>query len=208
MKTQAPTKAYPLQWPEGWIRDTNPIYSRFDRKLTINKAYKEVMKQVKSWGGRNLIVSSNLALNLDGETPRSGQREPADVGVAIYFIKEIDGVDEQVAIPCDTFDGVEDNLWAIAMTIDSLRRISRYGAGQLMKAAFKGFLALPDPNAKPWWEVLGVLKGSPHEHIRFQYKALVTDYHPDLHPNDPIALENFLQVQKAWEEYDNQNKEK
>ena len=46
-------------------------------------------------------------------------------------------------------------MQAIAKTIEALRGINRWGTGDMMEAAFKGFSALPAPDTnKPWREVL------------------------------------------------------
>ena len=145
--------------------------------------------EVRRFGGTELIISSNLQLKLDG-TPRSGQRQPDDRGVAIFFKRN--GVD--MALACDVYTTVEDNLWALYRTLEALRQIERDGSPALISRAFKGFAQLPDPDAREWWEVLNVARTAGNEDIKRAYLQLAKQYHPD-HGGDPVM---FDQVQKAY----------
>jgi hypothetical protein len=151
-----------------------------------------VSNQVRLFGGRDLIISSNLELRLDGN-PRSNQRQPADRGVAIFFKRN----KEDVALACDIYTTVEDNLWALCRTLDALRQIERDGSPSLINRAFKGFAQLPDPDARKWWEVLGVDMRASNEEIKKAYFDLVRRYHPDNKTTGNEEL--FRQVQRAYE---------
>src|SRR5690242_7806014 len=93
--------SHPLTWPIGWKRTPAGQRDRakFGRKaqssvgswqtkreLTINEAVGRVREELARIGihDDDLVISSNLELRLDG-MPRSGQREPADPGVAVYW---------------------------------------------------------------------------------------------------------------------------
>ncbi len=52
---------------------------------------------------------------------------------------------------------------------------------------------------KNYYEVLGVKKDASDEEIKAAYKKLVKQYHPDLHPNDPLAAERFKEINEANE---------
>ena len=146
--------------------------------------------QVRLFGGSDLIISSNLALRLDGN-PRSNQKQPDDRGVAIFFKRN----KMEMALACDIYTTVEDNLWALCRTLDALRQIERDGSPSLINRAFKGFAALPDPDAKKWWEVLGVDERADNATIKSRYHQLVKQYHPDVGGDAAI----FDQVQKAYD---------
>jgi len=45
--------------------------------------------------------------------------------------------------------------------------------------------------------VLGVSAAAGTAEIKRAYRARCREYHPDLHPNDPVAEERFKQVQQA-----------
>lgn len=186
------TRAYPLYWPEGWSRASSHKVARFGDH-SVAEGRRVVADQVRLFGGRELIISSNLELRLDGN-PRSNQKQPVDRGVAIFFKRS--GVD--MALACDIYTTVEDNLWAICRTLDALRQIERDGSPSLINRAFKGFAALPDPNSREWWDVLNVARTADNATIRSAYLQLVRKYHPDTGDNggDPVM---FNQIQRAYD---------
>jgi hypothetical protein len=153
-------------------------------------ARRELESEIRKFGGRDLIISSNLELKLDG-TPRSGQKQPADKGVAVFFERK----NEPMALACDVYSSVEDNLWALVRTLEALRQIERDGSPALINRAFKGFAALPDPNTRHWWEVLGVEKTADNTVIRAAFIRLAKLHHPDA-GGDAVV---FDQVQKAYD---------
>ena len=184
------TRAYPLYWPEGWPRtEQNKIKRARFGDRSVYQARHVLTEEVRRFGGRDLIISSNLELKLDG-TPRSNQRQPADRGVAIFFKRQ--GID--MALACDVYSAVEDNLWALCRTLEALRQIERDGSPALINRAFKGFAALPDPDARQWWEVLGVQQTANNDEIRAAYVRLAKQYHPDA-GGDAVL---FDQVTKAY----------
>lgn len=145
----------------------------------MTRALEDLERELELLGGTNIILSTNLELRLDG-LPRANQRIPDDAGACVYF--DLEGKDQ--AIPCDQWDRVEDNIYAIAKTINALRGIERWGAKELLNAAFRGFKALPENAGKgsieAWWDVLEV---DPHETTEDEviraYKAKAREAHPD-----------------------------
>lgn len=147
------THAYPLQWPEGRKR-TEPgrqEFGRFDTTF-VNAREFLVDELRKLTGGSPLtVISTNIALRRDG-LPLANQKQPADVGVAVYFTYR----NRQVVFACDRWRKIEHNIQAIAKTIEALRGIARWGTGDMLEAAFTGFVSLPAPAGNSWREVLGV----------------------------------------------------
>ena len=88
-----------------------------------------------------IISSISVLLKQDG-LPYSGQRKPLDCGVAVYFKLK----DKEQCFPCDRWDTIEHNLWAIYKSIEALRGLDRWGAKDMVESAFKGFQALPSPD--------------------------------------------------------------
>lgn len=174
-------EAYPLTWPMGWPRTARPERARFGDH---SRAYAigNVMDEVRKLGGTQVVVSTNLTLRLDGQA-RSVQKRPDDEGVAIYF--SLNG--QQRCFPCDRWDSIEHNLWAIAKSIEALRGLDRWGAKTMVEAAFRGFQALPPPDGsmtigkveRVWYEVLGVSADAPQEVRKAAYRALAKAKHPD-----------------------------
>lgn len=161
------SQAYPLAWPVGWPRAVSRESSRF--KATVPSALKFLEEEVRRLGGKNLVVSSNCSL---------GNFRPSDPGVCAYFTYQ--GIN--AAIPCDRWKTAEENLHAIAKTIESMRGIERWGAKNMLKAAFTGFAALPAPGnttGRGWREILE-LNGTPTlEEAKDRYRRLSALRHPD-----------------------------
>lgn len=189
-------EAYPLCWPAGRKRtgQYNREQARFD--MSFARARDEIVRQVQMLVGRytrsDLIISTNIALRRDG-LPLAAQRQPDDPGVAIYFTYK----KRQMAFACDRWKKVEDNMQAIAKTIDALRGVARWGTGDMMEAAFTGFTALPAPgqtSARGWRDVLGHDVTAPE--LEARYRALRSQHHPD----KGGSSETFHAVQVAYEQ--------
>jgi len=170
------TTAYPLQWPAGRKRTASHRRARANFSTSFAVARDNLIAEVKRLGGRNLVISTNVPLRQDG-LPYASYRKIEDEGVAVYFT--LDG--EQMSFACDRWDRVEHNMHAIVKTIDALRGIARWGTGDMMKAAFTGFTALPSPTAqRTWREVLGVAPDvRDMSMVRSAYRVLASRHHPD-----------------------------
>jgi hypothetical protein len=188
-----PTEAYPLAWPIGWKR--TPQFQRTRAKfggrerrysadgtgswtrktrLTIAAGTERVLESLNRMGfNRSVVISSNLALRSDG-LPRSGQRDPDDPGVAVYW-----GTGKKArCMAVDQYDRVSDNLAAIAATLEAMRAIERHGGAAILDRAFTGFVALPNPEQP--WQVLGLETSSPSRaQIDEAYRKLAMTNHPD-----------------------------
>ena len=182
------TQAHPLQWPAGRQRTKYRKHGQFNKKvptgkgwsrsqeLSVADATRRLQDELDRIGARYPVISSNVELRLDG-LPRSGQPEPDDPGVALYF--DLKG--EPHCLPCDTYKRVADNIAAIAKHIEATRAIERYGVASI-KEMFAGFHALPAPNQAEsalWWNVLGVSQGASIEEIETAYRKKAKAAHPD-----------------------------
>ena len=189
---------YPLQWPAGWPRTKYPNRARFDTPQAA--AQTGILRELALLGARNVVISTNIELKADG-TPYARQvRAGEDPGVAVYFT--LNGA--QQCIPCDKWTTIADNMQAIHKTIEALRGLDRWGAKDMVTAAFRGFKALPESaivtpyTARPWHEVLQVSPEADTEIIRAAWKRLVAKYHPDnQETGDPAKFE---EVQRAYRE--------
>lgn len=81
---QAEREAYPLQWPDGWVR-TRPEHRRKNNnwKKTFGVYRDDLIGEVERLKSTSLVLSTNVPLNLRG-MPREGFNPP-DPGVAVYF---------------------------------------------------------------------------------------------------------------------------
>lgn len=190
-------EAYPLCWPEG--RKRTPTYAREPARFDTSFARArdaiireiEMLTGTRRYGDAGIIISTNIPLRRDG-LPMASYRRPDDVGVAVYFSYHR----AQRCFACDRWDRIEDNLQAVAKTIEALRGIARWGTGDMLDAAFTGFTALAAPGAsRGWWEVLGVDRGCTLEHARAAYRRAAASAHPD---RDGGSDARMAEVNVAW----------
>jgi hypothetical protein len=182
---------YPLSWPRGWVRTPSPqrLQARFAQTsrsysqdgqtswrrstpLSVSTATGRLQAELDRLGGREAILSTNVALRLDG-MPRSDQREPVDPGAAVYFKLK----DKPRTLACDRWIRVADNIAAIAAHIEAIRAVDRYGVGTL-EQAFAGYAALPPATAE-WWAVLGLQPSATFDQVEEAFRRLARHAHPD-----------------------------
>lgn len=161
-------RAYPLQWPKGWPK-TEPgkreSGSRF-KNVTLAGALNGLQDEVRRLGGKSMVLSSNYTL---------GNTNPKEPGVVAYF----EYVGKQVGMPCDRWNRIEANVRAIALTIEAMRGMERWGAKHMITAMFSGFRALPERTSEDPWEILGVDQDANEKEILDAYRAKAKKAHPD-----------------------------
>lgn len=163
------TEAFPLQWPGHQPRTKQRQRSQFNTSFA--NARDVLMAELGRMGARLPVLSTNVELRRDG-LPYASQKEPEDPGVAIYF--EWKG--RPMAFACDRWDRVKDNVQAVRKTIEALRGLDRWGTGEMVDAAFRGFEALPPPN---WRGDLGLETDATLEDADRAYRGLARSAHPD-----------------------------
>ena len=171
---------YPLRWPVGWICTDRPRRSYFSRDRTMAGAREFILGEL----GRLKVdpgtveISSNAPLGKNG-FPYSGQPQPAEKGVALYF--RILGTNHVLA--CDRWDRVEDNLYVIGKHVEAMRAQTRYGVGSMVQA-MQAYKALPLPQVRHcnrgyWFEILGVLETATPEEIEAAFRERALSVHLD-----------------------------
>lgn len=189
--------AYPLCWPEArprTERKNRNTHGRF--KTTFAGARDKCFLEIERLGGDRIIISTNIELKCNGQPYAVdwGKMIP-DPGVAVYFTRK----GKQLCFACDCWNHVQDNMHAIALTIEALRGIARWGTGDMMEAAFRGFAALPEKSSgSTWWEVLGVPINATPDQVKAAYRILVKKHHSDVGGD----AELFLRVQEAYEQFE------
>ena len=194
--------AYPLSWPYGWPRTEKHRRqeSRFKRAArfaarshSMDEVRRELANEMERLGARNAILSTNVRLRLDG-LPYSNQAQPDDRGAAVYFELK----SKPVALACDRWLRVEDNIWAIVKHVESIRGQERWGVGSIDQA-FRGYMALPErASGSAWWDVLGVAINASPDQVKDAYRILVKKHHPDA-GGDP---EMFQRVHEAFNQFE------
>lgn len=170
---------YPLYWPDGQPR--TPGHARRDSAFKCNfaKSRDDALRELRLLGARDVIVSTNVPLRLDG-LPYASMAEPNDPGVAVYFERRLQSASVPFVIACDSYRKVRENLRAVGATVEALRSIQRHGATSMLEQAFKGFAALPPAGrVKPWWEVLGLTPNAQAGAIVNAHRDLAMIHHPD-----------------------------
>lgn len=128
---------YPLTWPTGWrrfpphLRKRAKFNSQSDHRMgesiyhrraqvSVCDAVERVFDALSKMGiiDAFVTISSNLQLRNDG-LPRSGQPEPSDPGVAVYWREPRSDARKVIAI--DRYDRCADNLAAIAASLEAMR---------------------------------------------------------------------------------------
>lgn len=167
------TQAYPLTWPPNWPRTSHPTKSQF--KTTLNAAIDNVQSSLKRFAAdsgkkvENFLVSSNVSLM---------ERNPKDSGVCVYFTWD----DISTCIAVDRYLKIEENLQAIHHVIEAERTKLRHGGLNLVRAAFRGYAALPPPSGtkgRHWADVLDVTSKATLAECESAYKRKSMIAHPD-----------------------------
>lgn len=176
--------AYPLQWPSTWPMTDPAKREKGKFSSTLAGALVALEDEVRRLGGTGLILSSNYTL---------GVNNPSNPGVVAYFTYD----KVAVAIPCDRWLKIEHNVKAIALTIEAMRGMERWGAKHMIKAMFTGFKALPGPAGKKHWsEIIRLVPNASKESAHEIYRVLAKSAHPDAGGSD--AAMSALNV--AWSE--------
>jgi hypothetical protein len=179
------SQAYPLQWPKNWPKTGPNRREEAKFKQTLASALSNLKGECARLGGKGLVLSSNCTL---------GNEHPVESGVVAYFALD----DRSIAIPCDRWRKVEHNVQAIALTIEAMRGMERWGAKHMITAMFTGFRALPEKGSgiDPR-QVLGISPDAVLSEVlitgAFRSKSKI--YHPDL-PNTGDA-EKWRELREA-----------
>lgn len=196
---------YPLDWPIGTKRSPlgsykpKPLFKSVTLTVAVDLIESEVrkLKGVNSLGETDLIISTNVPLRNDGYPRADYQRSViTDSGVAVYFKHDR----EDVVLCCDKWRTIEDNLKAIAVTIEDMRRIERNGVSDFIKRSFQGFKQLSSAS-RPWWVIFNwpqIPNPTPgnYDVVRASYRTMARLSHPDNGGNQTRMQE----INAAWSE--------
>lgn len=124
------------QWPREETKDRKRGQFRVARIQLMDHLDAELEKI----GARNLVIQAGFSegdLRIDG-TPRANCKGPSHPGVVVSF----DSDKGPLMFACDTYLEWEDNLRAIALTLEHLRAVERYGATKHGEQ-YRGYTAIP-----------------------------------------------------------------
>ena len=170
-------EGYPLHWPEGRKRTPSHRRQRSRFKTGFGAAVRAVVAELARLGARNSVVSTNVPVRRDG-LPLASAKRVDDPGVAVFFRYK----DKPMVFACDRWDRAEDNIWAVAKTIEAMRGIERWGSGDMTDTAFSGFQALPPPGSptkRHWRKVIMMEIETRLDLVEAAYRSLARERHPD-----------------------------
>lgn len=191
--SDTPTR-FPLAWPFGRSRlpygrrksgkFTTKGADGWQKPISVAAAMDRLEAEVRRLGGVNTLLSTNLDTRLDGR-PRSDRSNPADPGAALYFTL----AGKPMAMACDAFYEVAQNIAALAAHIEATRAIERYGVATAAET-LQAFQALPspppeDPKSRPWREVFELV-GVPN--VDVEYVQAIYRVHAKRRATDTAAL--------------------
>lgn len=184
---------YPLQWPPNTPR-TKPgdrMHSRFGGRgqgqLSPYETAKGLLSELDRLGAGHVVITSQLPTRHDGLPYSDGRSD--DPGIAVWCVYR----GRERVFACDQWRSHGENLRAIALSIEALRGLSRWGMADVAERAFAGFASLPAgggdatpprPAKRPWREVIGGA-WPPLDNAELlvlakaRHRALIKQHHPD-----------------------------
>jgi hypothetical protein len=148
-------------------------------KVRQVKAFENLRRELERLKAQDVQITCNLPTGSRGQFLVDEGRL-ADPGVAVYFTMN----GKSMCFACDRYIDVGHNAHAIALTIEAIRGIDRWGSSQMRDRAFGGFAALPPPaparSSRHWRTVLQV--GDRHvtlDEVVKKHRELAFHAHPD-----------------------------
>lgn len=154
------------QWPGEPTRFPQP--SRFKAKWSQTLDLLEF--ELNHLRAKNIIIEGYFTfgqIRNDG-WPKSTAR-PSKPGVVLSFDLGKPGKTGRMVMPCDRFNDWEANLRAIALTLEHLRAVERYGVTTERAEQYTGWLKLPaassEDEAHQLAKELAILAGTDLVHV-------------------------------------------
>jgi hypothetical protein len=159
-------------------------------------------RELRHLGARNIVLQVALDesdIRLDGR-PRAGS-QPRHPGIILAF----DSKHGPLSYPCDCYNRWEDNLRAIALSLEALRSVDRYGVTRQAEQ-YRGWQQLPGPLVTADEAALIISRaagtGVSVDTLLRSAEALRMAHHAAAlrtHPNRGGTAEDFRRVQQAKE---------
>lgn len=115
---------YQFRSIEAWPGERTRVRQRSRFKASYGRTLQLLERELDHLGARNTVIEADAdasQIRLDGQLRASARlRGP---GVILSF----DSKFGPLRYPCDTFDDWQDNLRAIALALEHLRAVDRYG---------------------------------------------------------------------------------
>lgn len=200
MALQYSVTELPPVWPGK--RTAHPKAAPFKSQWT--RTQKALERELRHLGAKNVELALDLPrggmdLRRDGMLTSDARPRPA---VILSFL---DSEGARHAYPCDRFGWWQDNLHAIAVVLEDLRRAERYGVqSALIRAGFKALPAAaeaPGPmSAREAADIVAGFVEFPRQLIETEASvaaAAVRTARAKAHPDAGGTSEGFQEVQEA-----------
>jgi hypothetical protein len=187
--------AFPLSWPAGYERTPAHLQKESRFVNTLARARDELKNEMRKLGSTDLVISSNVPLKQNGDLRADFSRfKNDDSGVAIYF--KWRGRD--IAMACDQYLEVWENITALTKAIDAIRGLERWGVSEFLDRAFTGFQALPaaGETSEDVWTTLGITRTNDMAAVIAAYYAKSKIHHPD-QGGDPHSFHQLTEAFKT-----------
>lgn len=186
-------------WPGEFTR--NRQRSRFDS--TYSQTLDLLKRELRQLGARNVVLQIAITgqdLRRDGLMRANSQ--PSHPGVILSFESKFG----PQSYPCDKFTNWQHNLRAIALTLEHLRAVDRYGVSKRGEQ-YRGWDALPPPREETTIEKaaawIRARAGGTVERIlssREELKAAYNRYSQVVHPDKPNGNNaEFLELKRNYD---------
>lgn len=145
--------------------------------MTVDRAADSLFDELRKLGASTYILSTNVPRRKDGLPYANVRPDGDDPGAAVYFTYQ----DKPTTMACDHYFYVNQNVRALALTIESMRAIERYGASDMMERVFRGFTALPERAGEYWRDIFGFEKEKKVtvDDVEVAFRRLAHVAHPD-----------------------------
>ena len=177
----------PPIWPSGErtvsYRRRSPNF-----KASWTKTIDQLEREIRALGARSAVLEAGFReqdIRNDGY-PRASAR-PNDPAVIVDFESKYG----PLRYGCDTFTTYEANLRAIALALEALRLVDRYGVTKRGEQ-YKGWLALEEHTVSQEEAEQFLLTYGSRDNLRGAYRAAAMVLHPDKggSPDEWARLQN------------------
>ena len=182
------------QWPQQKTPSYNQRYSPF--RASYAKTLYLLERELSHLRAKDILIQAYFEhrdIRNDG-WPRSSAR-PKESGVIVTFT----GKSGVMSFPCDLFKGWEDNLRAIALSLEALRQVDRYGVTR-NNEQYRGFARLeaPKDNRAEALAFISRITGLSPREIQADPQGAYRLAARALHPDSGGNHADFVRLQEHW----------
>lgn len=143
-----------MEWPAGlkarplgpWLYPVTARRQRSQFSAPLRSTAELLTRELRELQARDVVLRLDVA---EWEIRRDGapytRANPSTPAIVLQF----DTPTGPLAFPCDRFTTWQDNLRAVSLSLEALRRVDRYGV-TMQAEQYAGFRAIEAPRAEPF----------------------------------------------------------